>query len=153
MNRGGPADRLVPIVEPVVDKLGFSLVELRSGVARDALRVSMVIYRPEGVNLDDCSSVYRAVLPRIEVSENRRDVHLTVSSPGVDRTIRSTAEFSIFRGRAVRLLMNGSGEWTKGTIQTTTDHSVELAGASGRTEHDFNDIVKAQLDYSEEVGG
>ncbi len=153
MDRGGLADRLKPVVEPLVDKLGFSIVELRSGATRQALRVSLVIYRPEGVNLEDCTRVYRAVLPRIEVSENRRDVHLEVSSPGLSRTIRSTDEFEVFRGRGVKILMKSSGEWIAGTIHAATDHSLELQNSGGRFEYEFEDIAKAQLDYSEEVGG
>jgi len=153
VDRGGLADRLNPIVEPLVDKLGFSIVELRSGAAREALRVSLVIYRPQGVNLDDCATVYRAVLPRIEVSENRRDVHLEVSSPGLNRTIKSANEFGVFLGRGVKILVKTSGEWITGTIDSATDHSLELQNSSGRSEYEFKDIVKAQLDYSEEVGG
>ncbi len=153
MDRGGLADRLKPIVEPLVDRLGFSIVELRSGAAREALRVSLVIYRPQGVDLEDCTTVYRAVLSRIEVSENRRDVHLEVSSPGLNRTMKSTDEFGVFLGKGVKILLKTSGEWITGTIHSATDHSLVLQNAAGRSVYEFKDIAKAQLDYSEEVGG
>ncbi len=153
MDRGGLADRLKPIVEPLVDRLGFSMVELRSGAAREALRVSLVIYRPQGVDLEDCTTVYRAVLSRIEVSENRRDVHLEVSSPGLNRTMKSTDEFGVFLGKGVKILLKTSGEWITGTIHSATDHSLVLQNAAGRSVYEFKDIAKAQLDYSEEVGG
>ncbi len=146
MEHRARADRLEPVVRPLVEKMGFEVVELRSGSARQALRVSLVIHKPGGVSLEDCSSVYRNVLPRIEVAENRRDVHLEVSSPGLSRELRSAEEFKVFAGSAVKVLSGGQAEWIEGTIAGSTEAAVVLEKAGKTTEHLYRDILKARLD-------
>ena len=151
MDRKRATDRLAPVVAPLVRQLGFSVVELASHATRDALRVHLVIYREGGVDLDDCTAVYKTLLPRIEVSEDRRDIQLTVSSPGLFRTIRSADEFALFGGRTARLLTRESPDWISGRILRSTDETVVIESSGREREFAFSDIIKAQLDSMQEV--
>lgn len=139
-------DRLLPVVQPLIAKMGYSIVELKSHTIRDAFRVNLIIYRVEGITLEDCSAVYRTLLPRLEVAENRRDIHLEVSSPGLFRTIKSAEEFRIFRGREVRILGNASPEWSGGIVLDASNESVVLDRDGTTFEYHYRDIIKAKLD-------
>ena len=103
--------------------------------------------REEGVGLDDCSEVYRTLYPRIELLYDSKHVHLEVSSPGVYRKVKHAREFGLFIGSSVRLLLDDTGDWLKGTIQGASDSAVDIATSQGNQRIEYADIRKAQLDY------
>mgnify|MGYP006273778373 FL=1 len=148
-------------VAPVVEGLGYSLLDLSAAIVKGTLRVSLVIYRPEGIGTEDCETVHRAVYPRIEVLFDNRDLHVEVSSPGIERTFKSNDEFAIFTGKGVRVLTDDDADWIGGTIVSVTDDKVTLSHVSGighalpdgETERTIplTRIRKAKLDYSQEV--
>ena len=73
------------VVEPVLEGLGYSLVELTIGRLSGSTRVNVVIYRKEGVGVDDCAEVSGMLFPRLETIEALADPSLEVSSPGMER--------------------------------------------------------------------
>ena len=46
-------------VEPILAGMGFSLVELSVGRLKGATRVTVILYRPQGVGIDECAEVSR----------------------------------------------------------------------------------------------
>ncbi len=97
--------------------MGLALVEMALGRRKGTTRVSVVIYRQGGVGVDDCAEVSGMLLPRLETIEGMGDVSLEVSSPGIERTLRDSAEYAIFAGRGVRILAGTETEWQGGIIQ------------------------------------
>ena len=98
-------ERLLPEVEAI----GVSLVDVQlaaAGKRRQILR--LMIYSPQGVTHGDCSKVTRQVGEIIEAEDALPGAYvLEVSSPGLDRVLRSPREFEVFRGKAVTLWMDG----------------------------------------------
>ncbi|MEW5818486.1 MAG: hypothetical protein AB1798_24235 [Spirochaetota bacterium] len=139
-------DKLFPVVEPLVSRMGYCVVEIKSRHVENRLQIHLVIHKPGGISIDDCTEVYRAVMPRIEVVENTRDVHLEVSSPGVGRVLKSADEFKVFFGCGIKILINGSDGWIKGTIQGVLNDKMILATENGDREMAFDTIIKAKLD-------
>ena len=45
------------LLAPVVEGLGFSIVELSAANRQDGLHISLVIFSPAGVTVKDCSKV------------------------------------------------------------------------------------------------
>lgn len=135
----------------VVRGAGFSIVELHSGVVQGRTHVHLVVYRPEGVSIDDCALVHQTVRPRLELLLDDRDVALQVASPGIDRTFKDNSEFAVFQGRGVRVLMRDGEEWIAGTIGAVSEHDVEIRGEDGARQVPFAKIRKARLDYTQEV--
>jgi len=56
-------------VTPIIEGLGFSVVELNIGRSTHQINVAIVIYNPEGVGIEDCASVSRTLRPRLELLE------------------------------------------------------------------------------------
>ena len=139
-------------VEPIVNGLGFRLVELRHGQSRKQNHVSITVYRPEGVSVDDCATISRMLYPRLELIEELDYLRLEVTSPGLDRVLKRPEEYEIFAGRGARVLTKSEGRWVGGTIQGIhSDRLRMLRRDSTILEIALDDIQKARLDDSEEV--
>ncbi len=145
MERKNRENSLVNSIEPVVNGLGFSLVEFSSHRNRSNLTINVIIYKESGVNLADCSTVYKTILPRIELVEDTRSVNLEVSSPGLSRNIKTVDEFEIFLGRKVRVLKKDDSEWIHGSIESIENNSVNLNVSKETVSVSFADINKAKL--------
>ena len=114
-------DRLHGIVEPVVEREGYVLVELRLTGGDRGARLSVVIDRPgrtsykppkrkagdpglDGVGIKDCAAVSRALSPVLDVEDVITSAYnLEVSSPGINRPLTKPEHFQIATGLQVRL--------------------------------------------------
>ena len=134
-------------LDPVVRGLGYSIVELSAARRQGVFHVVLVIYRDDGVNVQACADIHRAIYPRLEVLHPDADIQLEVSSPGIYRNFKSPREFAIFAGCRVKLLLEGEGEWRKGIIGTSSGASVSLDSDGSVVEVEFAVIRKAKLDY------
>jgi ribosome maturation factor RimP len=138
-------------VEPVLAGLGFSLVELSVGRLKGSTRVAIVLYREAGVGVDECAEVSRLLFPRLETLEGLADVSLEVSSPGIERQIRSPAEYLIFKGRGLRLLAGDATEWEAGIIDGVEGDTLWLRRAGRRRGFAVAAVRKARLDHAVEI--
>ena len=138
-------------IEPVLAGMGFSLVELSVGRRKGATRVGVVIYRKEGVGVDECAEVSSLLFPRLETVEGLYDLALEVSSPGIERAIRSPAEYGIFAGRGVRILAGEDTEWQSGVIDRVENDILWLRKGKEKRGFTLSGIRRARLDYSVEV--
>ncbi len=138
-------------IQPLLSGLGFSLVELAVGRRKGSSRVSCVIYRTGGVGINECAKVSELILPRLQTIEGLADVSLEVSSPGIERTIRSPSEYGIFRGRGIRILAGDATEWLPGIIDKTDGTTLWLRRGAQTLEFAISAIRRARLDYAAEV--
>lgn len=84
------------------EELGYELVEVeyKNGKKHDLL--SIFIYRPEGIDLNDCSDMSKAIdsdLDALDIFEN--PYYLEVSSPGLDRPIKTLDDYRRNLGKEV----------------------------------------------------
>ena len=92
-----------PIVIAELDALGYDLVEFRVGGSRTRPVLDLRIDRRDGakVQVADCERASRAIEARLDAQPDvvtSRYV-LEVSSPGMDRPLRTPAEWRRFAGR------------------------------------------------------
>ncbi len=96
---------LEKIVNDAITSFSLELVEIERA-PRGLLRV--FIDRPEGkgfVTVEDCSKVSNQLSHALTV-ENVEYERLEVSSPGLDRVLKSAKDFQRFRGEPVRVRLN-----------------------------------------------
>jgi ribosome maturation factor RimP len=99
-------DRLYGLLEPVVEGLGYELVEIEwsSAGKRSVLRVYLDRTDGGGVGLDDCERASRAIGAAMEADDPiGHEYSLEVSSPGFDRPLRTAAHFARFAGSEARI--------------------------------------------------
>jgi ribosome maturation factor RimP len=139
-------------IAPVLAGMGYALVEVAIGRRKGMTRVSVVIYRREGVGVDDCAKVSGMLLPQLEMIEGMADVSLEVSSPGIERTLRGASEYAIFVGRGLRVLTGAETEWRSGIIDRVESETLWLKMGRETKGFALADIRRARLDYTVEGG-
>jgi ribosome maturation factor RimP len=84
---------------------GISLVDLRWGRRGKRWVLTLVIDKEGGVTLDDCAHISRQVGGRLEVDNVIDHAYtLEVSSPGLDRPLRTIADYHRFQGHLVKII-------------------------------------------------
>lgn len=97
---------LLGLLEPVVERSGFELVELEFSPASRRALLRVYIDRRDGapVTLDDCEAASRAIGAALDALDPiDREYELEVSSPGFDRPLRTVAHFARFVGSEARV--------------------------------------------------
>lgn len=135
-------------IEDLLISMGYGVSDYSVRKVRKNVHVHVVIYKPEGVSINDCAEVYRTLLPKLEIIQDTRDIHLEVSSPGISRTIKNLRELGLYQGRGVSILVNGS--WIGGILDTVAPQ-ITLTTSKGCVSCTADEIQKAKLDYTQEV--
>lgn len=90
------------MISPVVTGMGYELVELQAANGGRMLR--LFIDKAGGIDVEDCAAVSRQLTRVLEV-EGVDYERLEVSSPGLDRPLRKTADFARFAGHKADVRM------------------------------------------------
>jgi len=93
------------VVEPLLVAEGMDLVDLQWSRRGRRWVLALFIEREGGVTLDDCARISRQVGGRIEVDNLIEQAYtLEVSSPGLDRPLRTLADFERFHAHLARIV-------------------------------------------------
>lgn len=104
MNRAELQDNVSAAILPVLEAIGYDLVETRLVVSHGRRTLRVFIDKPGGVNVGDCASASRAISGILDESGLFKGRYfLEVSSPGAERPLRSREDFERFSGRKARL--------------------------------------------------
>ena len=97
-------DKVRQIAAPLAAQEGLELVDVELGGPGGRQTLRLFIDKPEGVSLEDCTSVSRAVSAALDVEDPIQGAYdLEVSSPGLDRPLRTPEHFQKFLGQRVRV--------------------------------------------------
>lgn len=138
-------------IEPLLETMGISIVEINAAVVNKNYTVRLVIFQEKGVTLEECVTVNKLLKPRLELIFESRDPVIEITSPGIDRKIKSSREYKIFKGRALRLLQEGDSDWIHGWILECTEDKLILKDNEEIREISLDTIRKAKLDYTMEA--
>lgn len=142
------------VLEPVINAAGFQCVDLQLQRNRRARRLAVIVYRADGMDAASLETLARDVqfrLPLVGAAPGNAldDVTLEVSSPGVERVLRSPREYAIFADKAVRVLRGDATEWESAVIVSSADESVTLRFERGEETVPIATIRRAQLTGAE----
>lgn len=133
------------LVEQVVSGLGFELVDFETSPKGRLMRVFIDIER--GVTVDDCATVSNQLTRVFEV-ENVDYDRLEISSPGLDRPLKKTADFERFAGDEVQVRLRmpiGNQRNFIGVLEGLSEGVVRLRTEKGEIAFPFDEIEKARL--------
>ena len=101
-------EKVRAIAAPLAAGEGLELVDVELGGAGGRTTLRLYIDRNGGVSLDDCTSVSRAVSAALDVEDPIQGAYdLEVSSPGLDRPLRTPEHFENYAGEKVRVKAYG----------------------------------------------
>ena len=102
-------EKLMALSEPLLAQLGYELVDLDYAAGRRHALVRVFIDRPQGVGVDDCERVSHELAALLDVEDPVPIAYtLEVSSPGLDRVLRTPAHFQRFVGERIWLELIGA---------------------------------------------
>lgn len=105
MKRDELRDRVQGIIEPVINSLGYELDDLEVGKSRGKGILRVFIDKEDGITIDDCERVSRELDALLDVEDPIPYSYvLEVSSPGLDRPLRTPADFERFKGSKARVI-------------------------------------------------
>jgi ribosome maturation factor RimP len=157
--------KLITIIEPVLQAAGFELVDVRFLLEQGGwvLRVQVDIPLHEvtditevpsdRVDLHDCENLSRELSAVLDVEDPiPQAYHLEVGSPGIDRPLRTAAHFAHFAGSEAKIqlgvpLHTESGERKnfKGVLKGVIDDKVEIVCDGHAFQLPIADIDHAKL--------
>jgi ribosome maturation factor RimP len=145
------------LAQPVAEDLGYSLwdVEFVKEGGADYLRIT--IDRDGGVTIDDAERMHRAIEPLLDEADPiEGSYYLEISSPGVERELKSEAHLSAYLGKEVRVRLYKAkdGERERIGILSAADGESVTVACGDRTEtFSRKEIAKinAYYDFSRDV--
>src|SRR6201994_3493690 len=142
-------ERLIVLIEPLLERLGYELVELEYAAGRNSAVLRLFIDRPEGIRVEDCERASRETAALFDVEDPIPTAYtLEVSSPGFDRVLRTPAHFERFVSERVYVELRAPRAGRKrytGLLQAVTAAGIELEVDKQTVEVPFGEIAKARL--------
>ncbi|MFJ9432820.1 ribosome maturation factor RimP [Streptomyces sp. NPDC101490] len=129
------SDRLRGLVEPLVHAKDLDLEEIEVSRAGRRGLVRIVVDSEEGVELDACAELSRAISEKLDETDvmGEGEYVLEVSSPGADRPLTEHRHYVRATGRLVKLQLAEDGELVARILAVDEDGlDLEVPGVKGR---------------------
>ncbi len=135
------------VVQPVLSDHGLELVDLEWRPRRPRGVLRLFVDKPGGVGVDDCQRLSREVGDVLDAAALIEEAYdLEVSSPGLDRQLRTDREFRWATGKRVRCWLAG-GQEVRGRLLGIDGGFLVLEQEGGeQVKLDKASITKARLD-------
>ncbi len=98
-NSGGVVRAVRAIAEPLAEELGYFLWDVEYVKEGADMFLRITIDSEEGINIDDCERMHRAIDPLLDEADPIDEAyHLEVSSPGIERDLRTDMQINACEG-------------------------------------------------------
>jgi ribosome maturation factor RimP len=142
-------ERLLELIEPLLVRLGYELVDIEYAATRSEATLRVYIDWPDGklpdgktvlpddetrafdgIGVEDCETVSRELSALLDVDDPiELPYQLEVSSPGLDRVLRTPRHYQRFLGERVHMELatarDGRRRYT-GTLVSADEDGIEL---------------------------
>ena len=151
-NKSMPLKEARAIAEKIAAELSYELVDVELTKEPGGHFLRFYIDRPEGVSLNELEAYHRRILPLVE---NVEYDYMEVSSPGVDRPLKTERDFERAEGETVELKtyrpVNGAKQFIGDLIGLEGDEIVLQTGEDQMMRFNRRDVawVKVHLEFDE----
>lgn len=101
-NKNEILEKLTPLIENTAMRYNAIPLEIDFSKENGKWFLRIFLYKQDGVTLEDCENVSRSLNPFLDELIPIK-FYLEVSSPGLDRKLKSDKEFIIFQGKIIDL--------------------------------------------------
>ncbi len=140
------------LLQPIAEKYGVDIYDVEYVKEGSDFYLRAYIDKPEGVNINDCENVSRALSDVLDEKDFIQDAYiLEVSSPGLGRTLKKDRHLEKSIGQDVELKLykpqNGQKEY-EGNLIRFDENSITIE-AEGEITFAREDIaiIKLALDF------
>ena len=104
-------------IEPTVTELGYSIWDITYSKVGADYHLEITIDSDAGINIEDCERVHRAIDPIIDECDPIEDFYyLDVSSPGIERELRTEEHINLSIGEKVEAKLFAAKDGRKSVI-------------------------------------
>ncbi|MDY3712332.1 MAG: ribosome maturation factor RimP [Agathobaculum sp.] len=142
--------RVEELVRPLCAAAGVSLWDVEFGKEGGQYMLTVTVDHPEGVSIDQCEQVSRALDPMLDEKEfdDMPSYTLCVSSAGLSRRLARPEHFAAFIGHTVEVgfykPVDGAKQ-VEGTLVSYDDGRVTLERGGQQTIYEPKDIAAVRL--------
>ena len=144
--------RISDIVSPVIEDMGFALVQTRmtSDDRRNILQILAENPNTHNLGVDDCAKLSRAISAVLDVEDPIAGKYtLEMSSPGIDRPLTRLDDFQTYEGFEAKIELdipqNGQKRF-RGVLKGLTDQDeISLETDQGMVAFSADSVHKAKL--------
>ena len=143
-------EAITSLVMPVLQEKDLDLVDVLYRRESSGWVLRLLIDKEDGVTLDDCTAVSREVSHLLDIEDIiDQAFNLEVSSPGLDRPLKSVGDFQRFAGRKAKVTtkepINGNQVFM-GRINKVEDELITMEVGQQELRIPFSEVAKARLE-------
>jgi len=131
--------------ELIIEEMGYDLVDLEYVKENNENYLKFYIGKREGITIDDCQRVSEAVGDKLdELDPIQESYYLEVSSPGLDRPLKTDKDLRRNLGKEVEVNLYKSLEGKKkyvGELVDFTDNSIRIKMDNSEEKEIARDII------------
>ena len=151
LKEGTLESQVAYVVEPVLEEMGFELVDVNYLSRQGRLVLVIYIDKTGGVTIDDCVKVSKEIGYHIDVGNMIENKYvLEVSSPGLDRPLTREKDFVRAAGRNIRVKMAKALSGQRhffGRLVRFENSTIHLEIEGNTVALPWRDVTKANLVY------
>lgn len=132
-------------IKSVVESLGLTVYDIVTVSENDETiyRVNISSANAGGVTMDQIVQVTKMISPLLDVTEPvSGDYRLEVSSPGIERKLKTLAHFQCAIGEKVRIVTLDKTKY-RGVLKSVEGETITIENEEGDSTLSFKDIAKA----------
>lgn len=138
------------VIEPIVEDLGYELVDVEYKNPGGPWKLSIYIYKEDGIKFEDCELVSKTLDPILDAHEDIADRYdfLQVSSPGLDREFKTLKDYKRYTGKKIEISLYAPKDGKKkiiGVLKSADRDNIVVEDADGEISLDLKEIGKAKL--------
>jgi len=138
-------------IEPTVTELGYRIWDVTYSKIGADYHLEITIDSDEGIGIDDCEKVHRAIDPILDECDPIEGFYyLEVSSPGIERELRTDEHIAYSLGLAVEAKLFAARDGAKsvvGVLKSFDGTSVVIEREDGEISLDKKEISKLVTVY------
>ncbi len=118
-------------INPIIEKMGYEVVEVEYAKKSDGMNLTFFIDKDDGITIEDCEKVNQVIEPLLDELNPTNDATyiLNVSSPGIDRPIKTNRDYLRNKDKLVEVTLysaqNGKKKY-KGILRIFNNDFVEI---------------------------
>lgn len=138
------ADRVREIAARALEDGDVEFVDVAVSGQGNVKTVTVTVDKPGGVTVDDCATASMRIGTALESEDPIPGRYrLEVQSPGLERPLRTEAEFGRALGSTVSVKRHGHGPLV-GTLASADGRGIEVATDDGAVAVGYDEVVRAR---------
>ncbi|MBR6743002.1 MAG: ribosome maturation factor RimP [Clostridia bacterium] len=149
----GIAEKVFTLIKDTVESKGVTLWDVKFVKEGASFYLRVIIDKPEGINIDDCTEVHHAIDPILDEADPiDKSYYLEVCSPGLERDLTRQEHFNAFVGEKIKIrlykALDGIKEF-KGVLKEYDGDKIVLTADDSDLEFNQSMVASAKSDDSD----